>query len=257
MGVAKKIKQFDSMPFEQVMVMQSLDESFSKYYNSRQSDRYGLHGSNVSHSLESMCFRECVLAIYFRQNVADFSLQTKKVFDTGVLLHERWQTVFKNAGIAVEIEKEHFVKKYDLYFTPDGIVRMFNAKHVAEIKSMNTFQFKKVNTHAKGAGQLMLYQHFLDIPNGFVLMEDKNDHSVKIQYVRYDYEKVKKTIDNLERVQEYKQAFVNKKKVPKRLCKDRNCKRAKYCGLRDACFNVGIGRKWLKNKNVVRPKWSK
>ena len=87
---------------------------------------------------------------------------------------------------------------------------------VGEIKSVNTFQFKKQKYHASGRKQLQLYMYLTDIHDGFVLCEDKNTQEIKVYLYRFNYKEVEPYIARLEKVQYYKHRLETKGKLVQR-----------------------------------------
>jgi hypothetical protein len=206
-------------------------------------DRAGLHASAMIASDNDFCYRQQVLSLLYKQNQGELlPVNLMRIFAQGNAIHEKWQNLFVKAGIADMIEGRSFSEEYELYFTPDAVIILDGKKYVVEIKSMNTFSFQKANSHPSGHKQMQLYMHLLGIPQGFVLAEDKNSQDWKPFLAEYDPEVVKPILARLNTVQEMKQAFLKYKEMPPRKCKKCDSKRAKECGMRDACFNVGIGR---------------
>jgi len=78
------------------------------------------------------------------------------------------------------------------------------------------------------------------------LVDNKNDSNFKTIMLENDRDLILPYIERLEAIQVYKKDFVENKNPPKRICSDEHCKRAKDCNMRDACFNIGEGRKKLK-----------
>lgn len=212
--------------------------------------RTGLHASAIITSDNDFCYREQVLSLFYHQNQGkELSVGLLKIFAAGNSIHEKWQTMFEKSGILIKNEVRSFSAKYDLLFTPDSIVSLNGKDYVVEIKSMNTFAFQKAKSHPMGQKQCMLYMHLLGIPNGFVLVEDKNSQDIKVFPVEYDYQAVLPYLDRLNEVQELKKDFVENRVVPSRKCDDANCKRALECNMRDVCFGSREIRRELRLKN--------
>lgn len=211
----------------------------------KSSDRYGLHASAILASDNKFCYREQILSLFYKQVQGDnIPIGLKRIFEEGNFVGEKWQRLFIRGklGDYCDMDISRFNDKYDLSFTPDAIITIGKHKYIVEIKSQNTFIFKKQKGHPGGELQCLLYMYLEGIHKGFVLVEDKNCQEYKVIPVRYDPTKLEKYIDRLEMVQEYKKKFLIRKKAPKRICSGSECKRAKECSMRDACFNIGIGR---------------
>ena len=215
-------------------------------------DRYGLHASAIIVSDNEFCLREQALSLFYKQlQNENISVGLKRIFMEGDYIHEKWQRLFirGNLGAPEAMDNSRFNTDYDLSFTPDiAPARFGKIDYVVEIKSMNTFLFKKAKTHQSGVKQLKFYMWLTGIHNGFVLVEDKNTQEFKVFMVNYNESDVEKYIERLELIQKAKRRFIERKKPPGRDCESASCKRALKCNMRDACFNVGMGRVKLKSK---------
>lgn len=213
-------------------------------------DRVGLHASAIIASDNEFCYRQQVLSLLYKQTQgSEVPIRLKRVFEEGNAIHEKWQRLFIRGGLgkAGDMDRTRRVKKYELSFTPDAVLTIAGKKYVVEIKSMNTIGFKHATSHPSGEKQCQLYMHFLGIPRGFVLADDKNSQDFKIFPVVYDFDEIKPYIQRLEEVKEMKEIMITEKEVPVRKCKNCNTKRALQCGMRDACFNIGMGRIRIEN----------
>lgn len=205
-------------------------------------DRKGLHASAIIDSENNFCFREQVLSLVYKRNKAEreeIPIGLARIFREGESIHEKWQKMCKNAGIAIAVEDRGYSKSLDLYMTPDLIVKINGKLYVCEIKSMNTYAFKHLrDTHPKGTKQLQLYMHFSCIPQGFVLCEDKNTQEIKILVADYDFNVVRPFLERLYKISKYKQKLLTEGKLVKRKCINLACKRAQNCPMSDACFGL-------------------
>lgn len=208
-------------------------------------DRVGLHASAIIVSENQFCYRQQVLSLLYKQSQGDeVAPGLKRIFEEGNFIHEKWQRLFLRGNLCEvnDLDRSRFHALYELSYTPDAIIKIGKDEYVVEIKSMNTFQFTKVNDHPTAPKQLQFYMHLTGISKGIVLMEDKNTQNFKVTIHNYEYSEVEDFEERLINIQEMKEVFVEEKKPPKRICKDCNTKRAKDCNMRDACFNVGMGR---------------
>jgi len=174
--------------------------------------------------------------------------KTLKIFAQGNAIHEKWYKLFRAAKIDIAIERTIFIPEYDLSFTIDALLWLFNKEIVCDVKSMNMYAFKSAKSHPSGEKQvnfyLWAYSHVTGVPHreGFVLADDKNSQDIKIFTVEYNKEKVRPQIMCLKTIQEMKDIFINDHKAPERICDCSTCKRASTCAMRDACWNIGKGR---------------
>ena len=204
-------------------------------------DRKGLHASAIIASPNSYCMREQLLSVLFKRNKeenATVAPSLLRIFEQGNVIHEKWQDLFTRNGIAVGIEDRGYSPLLDLYMTPDAIIRLNNKLYVVEIKSANTFSFKHMtDSHPSGTKQLQLYMHFLCIPHGFVLVEDKNDQNIKIFPVEYEPGQARPYVERLYEIKAAKKRYEETGELPVRMCNKYGCKRAQACAMCDACFN--------------------
>lgn len=212
-------------------------------------NRYGLHASAILASDNEFCFREQVLSLFYEMNQGEqLPIKALKVFAQGNAMHEKWYKLFKRAGIDVAIERSLFLKKYDLSFTIDALLNLFNEEIICDVKSQNSFAFKKSKGHPSGEKQVNFYlwalSKYTGVPHrkGFVLVDSKDDQEIRIVPVKYNKEKVIPYVERLKAIQDMKKEFVESKELPKRKCANCDTKRASQCNMRDACFNIGKGR---------------
>lgn len=212
-------------------------------------NRYGLHASAILASDNKFCFREQVLSLFYEMNQGEqLPIKALKVFAQGNAMHEKWYKLFKRAGIDVAIERSLFLKKYDLSFTIDALLNLFNEEIICDVKSQNSFAFKKSKGHPSGEKQVNFYlwalSKYTGVPHrkGFVLVDSKDDQEIRIVPVKYNKEKVVPYVERLKAIQDMKKEFMESKELPKRKCANCDTKRASQCNMRDACFNIGKGR---------------
>lgn len=217
-------------------------------------NRYGLHASAILASENEFCFREQVLSLFFEMNQGkQLPVKLLKVFAQGNAMHEKWYTLFRQAGIDVAIERSLFMPKYDLSFTIDALLNIFGEEIICDVKSQNTFVFKKQKGHPSGEKQVNFYLWALSVytgvphRKGFVLVDSKDDQEIKVIPVAYSKAAVAPYVDRLRIIQDLKKGWLEARQMPKRKCKNCDEKRAMQCNMRDACFNVGIGRVKLTN----------
>nr|DAS31090.1 MAG TPA: Exonuclease [Caudoviricetes sp.] len=216
-------------------------------------ERVGLHASAMIVSDNAFCIRQQVLSLIYKQLQGEqINVSLKRIFEEGNAIHEKWQRLFIRAGYgkAEDMDFTRMCKEYELSFTPDAIIDIPEfGKMVVEIKSVNTFQFKKMTGHPSGEKQLQFYMNRTGIHQGIVLCDDKNTQDFKIFYKKYDPNIVAPFIERCEQVQYFKQKLLDEHKIVRRCegCNSYTCKRAESCPMKDACYNRGMG-KVLNNK---------
>lgn len=214
-------------------------------------ERKGLHASNMLVSDSEFCLRCQVLSLLYKQNQGEnISPNLMRIFEQGNAIHEKWQRLFirANYGEAADMDFTRVNERYAMSFTPDAIISIpgiFNDEWiVVEIKSVNTFQFQKMDKHPSAWKQCQWYMHNLGFKHGIVLSEDKNTQDFKIEVYEYDSKLVAPFIERAESIIYYYNRVITEHKMVSRPEKANspNCKKCKECPLRDACWNIGIGR---------------
>lgn len=215
-------------------------------------NRYGLHASAILASDNDFCYREQVLSLFYKMNQGEqLPIKQLKIFAQGNAMHEKWYNLFRQAGIDVAIERSLFLPQYDLSFTIDALLNIFNEEIICDVKSQNTFAFRKQKGHPSGEKQVNFYlwalTKYTGIPHkkGFVLVDSKDDQEIKVVPVKYSKKAVEPYVDRLKEIQVFKKEFITNHKMPKRKCANCDTKRASTCNMRDACFNIGLGRRKL------------
>lgn len=222
-------------------------------------NRYGLHASAILSSESEFCYREQILSLFYKMNQGEqLPIKLLKIFAQGNAMHEKWYTLFRQQGIDVAIERSLFLPQYDLSFTIDAVLNLFNEEIVCDIKSQNTYMFKRDKGHPKGEKQVNFYlwalSKYTGVPHrkGFVLVDDKNDQNIKVVPVTYNKAKVMPYVERLKEIQRLKKVFLEQHKAPPRKFQSPDCKKCSQCNMRDACWNVGIGRVPLSKKERRR-----
>lgn len=227
-------------------------------------ERVGLHASAIiDKGDKSFCVRQQVLSLFFKQLQGEqLNVNTLRIFEEGNAVHEKWQRLFIRAGYAKAktLDRTRFDNEYTMSFTPDIVCRIpefYDGAMVVEIKSMNSFSYKKQSEHPSGKKQLYLYMYELikqaklkgnwngkDYLKGFTLLDSKNDQEFKVCIYDYDFDKVETYVDRLEEIKYYKEKFINEHKMVNRPnnATSYDCKLCEKCMMKDACWNKGIGR---------------
>ena len=207
-------------------------------------ERKGLHGSSIIAAQKDFCYREQVISLYFKGKFVPIGNRLRRIFLEGWLIHLKWQALFQGKGIALGIEDRRMNPEYELYFTPDAIITLFNRKWVVEIKSMNTYGFQSLKKAPEGAiKQVSLYMNELSVldgeeyEQGIVLVEDKNSQNFKLWVVENDKELVAPFIKRMENIQHAREVLASTApRLPKRICQSADDKRAKACPMVEQCF---------------------
>lgn len=208
---------------------------------SNEEERSGLHASAIIASDSKFCYREQVLSLFFKRNKnsKDLPVNLLRIFKEGNAIHEKWQTMFVENGIALAIEGRGYHKKHDLYLTPDAIIELNGKPYIVEIKSCSMGSYSTItDTHPAGNKQLQLYMHFFCVPRGIVLCENKNNQEFNPIMVEYKYEEVIPYLERLHAINKYKEKFEDTGKLPKRVCTSTTASRCSECAMSNACFGI-------------------
>lgn len=217
-------------------------------------ERVGLHASALIKGEKDFCLRAQVLSLLYKQLQGEqVEVNLKRIFEQGNAIHEKWQRLFIRAGYSTykDLDYTQFNDEYKISYTPDiicSIPEFYDGKMVGEIKSVNTFQFQRMIKHPSASKQLFWYMFLTGIKKGFVLNEDKNTQDFKLEVYDFDPELIKVPIERAEKIKEsYKKVFSEKKMVPRPLdAKSSECKRCSKCAMKDACWNIGMGKVRIK-----------
>lgn len=273
MSLVDEMKAKNKEEMDQMILTNKLERLFF-VKKEDQEERYGLHASAVLGCLkDGFCYREQVLSLFYKQNQGEqLPVKLLKIFAQGNAMHEKWYTLFRAAGIDVAIERTLFLPQYDLSFTIDALLD-FNKpfedresdEQICDVKSQSTFAFKKTKRHPSGEAQVNFYMWALTeyekersgkkYKKGFVLVDSKDNQEIRPIPVYYNKKKNEPVIECLKEIQEMKKYFIEHKEAPPRICKSCDTKRASQCNMRDACWNIGIGRVLLPKelrKQVVK-----
>lgn len=272
-GNGSKIQSSDSAKLEGIFnKMFYLDKNIeeeTKFVNQvmtrglESTERVGLHASAMIVSDNQFCMRQQVLSLLYKQLQGEqLNVDLMRIFAEGNAIHEKWQRMFIRAGYAKAktLDLTRMDEEYKMSFTPDIVCRIpefFEGAMIGEIKSVNTYQFKKMTSHPSAHKQLQLYMHEcikmakekgkwngIDYTKGFVLCDDKNTQDFKIFVYDYDSKAVAPFVERLEGVKYYYNKFNDSNKMIGRVeqCDSYDCKMAGKCPMRDACWNRGKGR---------------
>lgn len=233
------------------IVQLELDRLFVQW-NAKKGPRTGLHASSIVAEDSSFCFREQVMGFHYRKAVPVLTPKTLRIFKHGWHVHEKWQDLFVSSGVAIDVETTRKSKMWGVYLTPDAVIRLHRKTYVVEIKSMHTYGFSKLSSPpANAIRQVQFYMHMCGLPQGIVLVEDKNSQDFKVWVVDYDPAVARPFIERLYRIQRLNDEFNLSGKLPKRICSDDTTRRAQQCPLREACFASKIDREQFRQEEAL------
>lgn len=213
-------------------------------------ERSGLHGSAILVGDAKWCLRQQVLSLVYRMEQGEqVSVGLKRIFEEGDSVHVKWQRLLIRGGYskAEDLDFTRYDERTMLQYTPDivcTIPEFHDGPMIGEIKSQNTFIYKKGKRHDSAWKQCQLYMHMTGIQKGFVLVEDKNSQEFRCEVYDYDPDSISQYLDRLDAVRDAYDNLMGERKMVRRKhdCAGPDCKRAAECPMRDACWNVGMGR---------------
>ncbi len=272
-GNRTKIQSSDSAELEKIFnAMFYLDKNieeetaFIKQVMTRgleSQERVGLHASAMLVGDKDFCLRAQVLSLIYKQSQGEqLPVGLLRIFEEGNAIHEKWQRLLIRAGYgkAKNMDYTRYCDEYMLSYTPDIVCKIpqfYEGAMVGEIKSVNTFQFKKMTKHPSAWKQCQWYMHLClkeakekgtwngkDYLKGFVLADDKNTQDFKLEVYDYEPTKIEPFADRAESIMyKYNRVFEEGKMVGRPAdAKTPTCKRCADCFMREACWNIGKGR---------------
>lgn len=207
-------------------------------------ERVGLHASALIVSDKKFCLRQQVLSLIYKQLQGEqVPVGIKRIFEEGNAIHEKWQRIFLRAGYSgvEDLDVTMFNEDFRVSYTPDIICcipEFYDGDMVGELKSVNTFQFSKMQKHPSAGKQLQWYMFLTGIHKGFVLSEDKNTQDIKIEVYDFDYDSVKPFIKRCHDIKKaYNKVFKKHKMVGRPTdALSEDCKRCSVCPMKVACW---------------------
>lgn len=231
---------------ERLLIMREFDSFFIKWDESKP-ERFGLHASSALAPFKGvgqLCYREQVFSKYYQPKKIIPSVVALRKFLEGWYVHLKWQRLFRIAKVDEEIEVTHYEPKYELYYTPDGIIRLLGKKWVVEIKSMNLNSFEEVRRKdsppENAVNQAQLYMHLTGIPQAIILCECKDDQFFLVWKITYDPAYIQPYLDRLDTVVKLYRVHEEQNRLPKRLsyCETNpSAPRARSCPYHAVCFS--------------------
>jgi hypothetical protein len=231
-----KLKDLLQKDTTSALIQTKFDEFF-RINNDKRPDRSGLHASSIIAPDTDFCYREHVLGFFYKRNKTFIAPSTLRIFLNGWYVHIKWQDLFKSMGIAESVERTRRSNLWDVYLTPDAIVKLFGKRYVVEIKSANSYAFNGMKTpHAGAIRQANFYMFCTGIPRAIILVEDKNTQNIKVWVVEFDPDIARPFVKRLHNIKRFVKLFKQENKLPKKLCSGASCKRAGNCPMKEACW---------------------
>jgi len=248
-------------------------------WNDNKGARSGFHASSLlAHATvgtSKYCHREHVLGTRYERDTPEIDAPLLRIFLAGWTIHEKWQKLALDAGMALYNETEHLInldslsnisilpgeyryitglgKRYHieyepskiaLSFTPDIILEVDGEQYICEIKGYGHETYEKIASNPEmnpkyqdALRQANLYMHLTGIYKAVLIFEDKNTQNFLAFEVEYDRELVLPYVQrSKDLLRCLKENEINHRLV-KGVCKDENSGRAKNCPVSDVCFH--------------------
>ena len=178
---------------------------------------------------------KCQRAIYYKMKGypgKGYSAGTYRKLENGDYVHRRLMSMITSIGVVIAAEIRIPEEKI-FHGRADAIVSIDNDPYVLEIKSMNSYAFKRLEDPDKAhLKQIQLYMHYFNIDKGIILVENKDNQELKEFVVAKD-EKI---------LQEISANFISLKKMfddntlPPKPKFSRNDKwKCDYCAYKKTC----------------------
>lgn len=234
----------------EIAIFSKFEKLYTDWYES-QPPRTGLHVSSITVSDDRFCLRQLVLMQFFPHAEVRMYPPTIRIFYQGWVIHQKWQKLFEDAGIALETETGHSHSS-GATFTPDAVIKILGRKFIVEIKSMNTDAYDSMKSvHADAEIQANMYMHLTGIRQSIVLVENKNDQKFKLWVIEYNEKLISKYIKRLSAANIGVVAFKESKGaiLPHRhiKCPHPVATKVKNCPVAEACFAGKFERKEMLN----------
>lgn len=168
------------------------------------------------------------------------------IFMTGIDIHKKHQKFYRKMGMAYYIEQTVYSEFLDMTGTPDAIINFLNMTTVSEIKSMNFFQFNKLQEAPYNAYvQALVYMYICAIPQAIVIIENKNNQQIKPYLIEFNLKDCLVFIKRRRLIMK----CLEKNIIPlsRRLCEKPN--KRKRCKYNEICFDKKYLKKILKKVN--------
>lgn len=179
---------------------------------------------------------KCPRAIYFKFKKyprKEPEARILRIFDHGDYTHMRIMSVLFSLGIVRAVEVR-IPPQEMISGRADAIIDFEGKPYVVEIKSSSRYKFEKLQEpepdHQK---QLQLYLHYLKIPQGIMIYEDKDNQELKEFLVEYDSGLVEKILDDFKTLKKQ----IENNEIPP-IPKDIEPWRCEYCEYRDECQKI-------------------
>jgi len=211
-----------------------LIEKINKYFESqkdRERDRK-FHVSEVGN---------CDRALYFDflgYEKEEIDAATRMKFHNGNVSHRKIVSILLGCNDINVVGAEVTIPENDLITgRADLVVSLDNQLYVVDIKTIADYGFNLLSSVSDISKnyiyQIQLYMHFLKIPNGIILFENKNTNEMKEFFISYNKDLCEKLIERMKNLK----IKIDNKIVPEKPydLEDWQCN---YCRFKKVCYGM-------------------
>jgi len=206
-----------------------LKEIINKFYRDKSNDR-SQHHFYISQA------GKCPRQVFFKfKNAPKKELEPNilRLFDHGDHIHQLiMRSLLSTRDIHIVAAEVDIPPQEMISGRADAIVSDGKELYVLDIKSINSFSFRKLKEPKKDhINQIQLYLHYFRIEKGILLYVNKNTQQLKELVVNYDIGKSERLLSSFSKLEEQ----INKDLVPARITSYPNDWQCKYCDFRNIC----------------------
>ncbi len=221
----------------QVIYEQKFHEWLKAWSTKKDATRGGhFHASSLVD--KNFCLMKAVLEEKLPLKQRDgFPPKVLSTFKVGIAVHDKHQQFYEESGIAEKIEQSYYSELLDMTATPDAELKFMGVKTISEIKSMNGFEFAKLNAPPKNAySQAQIYMYVTATPQALIVVEDKNFQDLKIYLIEFNLDDALTLIRRRRNIMRcIKHNIIP---VSKRLCQTKTDK--KKCKYNEQCWGSNL-----------------
>lgn len=177
---------------------------------------------------------KCPRAVFFKlKNAprAPYDPRIMRIFEYGENIHRSIFNILYRLKMGVVTEVP-IPSQEIISGRADAILSMGNENYVLDIKSINSYIFKKMTEpKEENVYQIQLYLHYFNIKKGILLYVDKDQQEMKEFFVDYDDALCKSLLDKFYALK----GQVEKDAVPARLADYPRNWQCSYCQFKDIC----------------------
>ena len=226
----------------QTMVNTKFDNVLENWVTEKNKDRFGLHASEILKTPGSFCFRRCLLNYFYNNPQEDVPSKDKiQYYFGGEGLHRMWEDVVDISGSLIMAEAPMYSEKFELWYTPDQIIKAMNRTYIVEVKTMSEKSYNKFKSvPISFRRQMQLYMHLTGIPNGIVLVQNRNNLEFEAYAFEYNPSLITEHIERLYKLNGLKKNYIksgyDEDSLPNQECRDKYDSKAKYCSACELCM---------------------